>query len=176
MNKRGDFLSVQSLIVLCFPGIAMCMDFIMERVVNEFIIVLFLAGFWWQIRQNGILGGLSGVMGFLFPCILLLPLFYFRMLGAGDIKLFSGLGIFLGIPDVFKLILCSLILGGLLSFAFLISCGNLKERFSYFFNYVYKYSQSKVLYPYMKKGNQPENFHFTVPIFLSVMLYVGGFY
>ena len=83
---------------------------------------------------------------------------------------------FLGVSAVFKLILCSLFLGGILSFAFLISCGNFKERLSYFFNYVYEYSQSKVLRSYIKKGNQPENFHFTVPIFLSVMLYVGGVY
>ncbi len=169
-------MSVQSLFVLCFSGIAMCMDFLMERVVNGFITVLFLAGFFWQIEKNGISGVLSGGLGFLLPCILLLPLFYFRMLGAGDIKLISGLGVFLGASAIFKLILCSLFLGGLLSFAFLISCGNFKERLSYFFNYVYEYSQSKKLRAYMKKGNQPENFHFTVPVFLSVMLYVGGFY
>lgn len=169
-------MSVQSLFVLCFSGIAMCMDFLMERVVNGFIVVLFLTGFFWQMGENGIVGALSGGLGLLLPCVLLFPLFYFRMLGAGDIKLFSGLGIFLGVTAVFKLILCSLFLGGLLSFAFLISCGNFKERFSYFFNYVYEHSQSRVLCAYRKKGSRPENFHFTVPIFLSVMLYVGGFY
>lgn len=169
-------MSVQSLLVLGFSGIAMCMDFLMERVVNGFIIVLSLTGFFWQIGENGIAGALLGGLGFLCPCILLFPLFYFRMLGAGDIKLFSGLGVFLGVFSVFKLILCSLFLGGLLSLAFLISCGNFKERLSYFLNYVYEYSQSKVLCPYMKRGEQPENFHFTVPIFLSVMFYVGGFY
>lgn len=169
-------MSVQSLFVLYFSGIAMCMDFLIERVVNEFIIVFFLTGAFWQIKENGISGLLLGGLGFLFPCALLFPLFYFRMLGAGDIKLFSGLGIFLGVSSVFKLILCSLFLGGLLSFAFLILCGNFKERLSYFFNYVYEYSQSKVPSDYIKRGNQPENFHFTVPIFLSVMLYVGGVY
>ena len=157
-------MSVQSLFVLCFSGIAMCMDFLMERVVNGFIVVFFLTGFFWQMGANGIAGTLSGGLGLLLPCVLLFPLFYFRMLGAGDIKLFSGLGIFLGVTAVFKLILCSLFLG------------NFKERFSYFFNYVYEYSQSRVLCAYRKKGSRPENFHFTVPIFLSVMLYVGGFY
>ena len=169
-------MSVQSLLVLYFAGIAMCMDFLIERLVNGFIIVFFLTGTFWQIEENGISGALSGGLGFLLPCILLFPLFYFQMLGAGDIKLLSGLGVFLGVSAVFKLILCSLFLGGILSFAFLISCGNFKERLSYFFNYVYEYSQSKVLRSYIKKGNQPENFHFTVPIFLSVMLYVGGVY
>ena len=169
-------MSVQSLCVLVFSCIAMCMDFLMERVVNGFIGAVFLAGFYWQITENGAAGILYESLGFLLPCILLLPLFYFRMLGAGDIKLISGLGTFLGAGSVFKLILCSLFLGGLLSLAFLISCGNFKERFSYFFNYVYEYSSSRNLRAYMKRGSQPENFHFTVPVFLSVMLYVGGFY
>ena len=101
-------MSVQSLFVLCFSGIAMCMDFLMERVVNGFIVVFFLTGFFWQMGANGIAGTLSGGLGLLLPCVLLFPLFYFRMLGAGDIKLFSGLGIFLGVTAVFKLILCSL--------------------------------------------------------------------
>ena len=81
----------------------------MERVVNGFIVVLFLTGFFWQMGENGIVGALSGGLGLLLPCVLLFPLFYFRMLGAGDIKLFSGLGIFLGVTAVFKLILCSII-------------------------------------------------------------------
>ena len=79
----------------------------MERVVNGFIVVFFLTGFFWQMGANGIAGTLSGGLGLLLPCVLLFPLFYFRMLGAGDIKLFSGLGIFLGVTAVFKLILCS---------------------------------------------------------------------
>lgn len=169
-------MSLQVLFIVCFSGIAMCMDFLIEKVVNGFITVILLTGFFWQIWENGIMGILIGGTGFLLPCIVLMPLFYFRMLGAGDIKLICSLGIFLGISNVFQLILCSLFLGGLLSFAFLISCGNFKERFFYFFNYVYEYSQTKVLCAYKKKGKQVENFHFTVPIFLSVMLYVGGFY
>ena len=169
-------MSVQSLFVLCFSGIAMCMDFLMERVVNGFIVVFFLTGFFWQMGANGIAGTLSGGLGLLLPCVLLFPLFYFRMLGAGDIKLFSGLGIFLGVTAVFKLILCSLFLGGLLSFAFLISCGNLRERISYFIHYFYQYFVTGQSRPYIRKGKQVENFHFTVPILLSVMLYAGGFY
>lgn len=169
-------MSVQSLLVLCFSGMAMCMDFLMEKVVNGFICVILLTGFCWQMRQKGISGVGEGILGILVPWILLMPLFYFRMLGAGDIKLFSGLGSFLGAAAILKLVLCSLFLGGLLSLAFLISCGNFKERLSYFFSYLYEYYRNRRLHSYMERGSQPENFHFTVPVFLSVMLYVGGFY
>ena len=116
------------------------------------------------------------VLGILVPFFLLLPLFYFRMLGAGDIKLFCVLGSVLGYETIVKIMVCSFFLGALLSLAFLISCGNLKERCLYFFHYLYRYGKTRNPVPYIKRGRRAENFHFTVPILLGVMLYAGGFY
>lgn len=169
-------MSVEAGFVLFFAGMAVLMDFLMERVVNSFICLGFLIGFCCQIIRNGYVGSFFFAAGIIIPFMLLLPLFYFRMLGAGDIKLFSVLGGILGYQAVLKVMFCSFFLGGILSFAFLISCGNLRERLSYFFNYLYMYYETGNVRSYKQKGKRAENFHFTVPVFLGVMLYAGGFY
>ena len=72
----------------------------------------------------------------LLPLLLLFPLFLFRMMGAGDIKLLSVLGGLLGTGTILRSMICSFLLGALLSFAFLMACGNLSERLSYFLRYI----------------------------------------
>lgn len=169
-------MSVRLWLILIIAGSAVFMDFLMEKVVNSFICLGWIIGFFYQIFNQGSEGLLIFIKGISIPFFLLLPLFYFRMLGAGDVKLFSVLGGILGGTVILKVMFCSFCLGAVLSLAFLISCGNLKERFSYFFNYFYQYYQTGIVCPYMTKGRQAENFHFTVPVFLGIMLYAGGLY
>lgn len=169
-------MSAELWLVLIISGTAVFMDFLMEKVVNSFICAGLMIGLLLQIRMWQAKGIVAYFMGILVPFVLLLPLFYFRMLGAGDIKLFCVLGGILGWESIVKVMVCSFFLGAVLSLAFLISCGNLKERCIYFFHYLYQYVITKEERPYMQKGKQVENIHFTVPVFLGIMLYAGGFY
>lgn len=70
----------------------------------------------------------------------------------------------------------SFILGAILSLAFLITCGNFLQRFSYFSDYISTFLKTKKRVPYYFTGARPENIHFTVPVLMGVMLYAGGFY
>lgn len=169
-------MSVQSCLVLVIAGMAVLMDFLMEKVINSFICLGLLAGLAASLLEGGIREIPVYAAGVLTPCALLLPLFYFHMLGAGDIKVFAVLGGLTGCGGVLYIMFGSFLLGAVLSLAFLISCGNLKERISYFFHYFYESFVISQPRPYIQKGQRAENFHFTVPILLSVMLYAGGFY
>ena len=169
-------MSAESYFVLAVAGTAVFMDFLMERVINSFICLGLLLGLALSLRSGGIGGVSVYAAGVLIPCILLFPLFYFHMLGAGDIKVFAVLGGITGIYGILHIILGAFFLGAVLSLAFLVSCGNLRERISYFIHYFFQYFVTGQSRPYIRKGKQVENFHFTVPILLSVMLYAGGFY
>lgn len=96
------------------------------------------------------------------------------MIGGGDIKLLSALGGILGYPKILSLLLLTFLTGAILSLAFLISCGNLKERISYFISYFYSCRRNRSWKPYRRKGLEPENFHFTVSIFAGIILLTGG--
>ena len=71
----------------------------------------------------------------------------------------------------------SFMIGACISLAILISEHNFCERIRYFMSYLENTVKNKQILSYGKKDiSLPENFHFTVPIFLSVLLYAGGIY
>ena len=66
--------------------------------------------------------------------------------------------------------------GGLLSLAILILCGGFSQRIQYLVKYMKTYIRTGERKAYYRNGLAWENIHFTVPVFMSVMLYAGGMY
>lgn len=99
------------------------------------------------------------------------------MIGAGDIKLLCALGWNHGAADSYGMYCLSLLAGAGISLAILISTGGIRRRFLYLYQYMNEFYCTGEIRPYYRKGMSfPENFHFTVPIFLSAVLYAGGVY
>lgn len=163
-------------LILYMAFLAVCSDLHTEKIPNSGILTFWVTGLLYQISTGGWKGILQFIAGVLVPLILLMILFFFRMLGAGDIKLFSALGAVMGPVLILKCILYSLLIGAVLSVVMLLSMGILKERLWYFANYFRNFLLTKTAVPYRKKGKQVEHIHFSVPIFLSVMLHTGGIY
>lgn len=117
------------------------------------------------------------ITGMLLPVIIFAPLFLFHMIGAGDIKLFSVLGGIMGTEKILRCIIYAVTCGAGISLAILILNGDAFSRFWYLREYIREYFQTGEIKPYYK-GNvaSPENFHFTIPVFMSVVLYAGGVY
>ena len=129
-------MSLETGMALFFSAGAVCTDLFLEKVPNRWIVLGLAAGAVCQGLLHGA-GGIPFYLGGVFlPLVLLFPLFCFRMMGAGDIKLMAVMGGILGSCGILKGMFCAFILGAVLSLAFLISCGNLQERFSYFFHYL----------------------------------------
>ena len=86
------------------------------RISNQLIVAGLLAGFLCQVVQYKAAGIVLFLGGSLLPLLLLGVLFYFRMLGAGDIKLFCVVGGFLGAMDLLKCMLVAVVFGAVWSF------------------------------------------------------------
>lgn len=121
-------------------------------------------------------GVLSFVGGTGIPLLLLGGLFYFRMLGAGDIKLLCAVGGFLGMEDSVRCVLISVLTGGALAGILMLKRRNLMSRLQYFLGYCRDYAKERRWKPYEKGESQGGTFHFSVPILVSVLLFVGGVY
>ncbi len=161
---------------LAIAGTAVLMDLRMAQVENGWILFSMMTAFFWRIMQEGI-GGIQGfILGMLLPLAALSGLFYFRMLGPGDIKLFCALGCVMGPSAIGKCMICSFVLGAVISLAILIFCGSFLTRIHNLIRYFHIFFRTGEATPYYKKGMALENFHFTVPVFMSVMLYAGGVY
>ena len=169
-------MSFETKMALLFSAGAVCTDLLYHKVPNNWIFLGFFTGLACKLGRFGIKGIFSFSEGMLIPFCLLFPLFLFRMMGAGDIKLLTVLGGFLGRAEILEGMFCIFLLGAVLSAAFLITCGNVAERFRYFCDYMAGFGAGNGITPYGKQGSCVENMHFTVPILLGLMLHAGGVY
>lgn len=157
-------------------GTAMIMDFRNAKIDNGWILFSLAVGFTVGFLEKGFAGIRFFLTGSAVPLFLII-LFLFGMLGAGDIKLFCALGGVMGTGAVLKCILASFILGAFISVILLMIHRNFCERILYFIRYVdYVVKTGKIISYRRKDISSPENFHFTVPIFISVVLYAGGMF
>lgn len=163
-------------ILVAFTTAAVCMDLNREKIDNRWIALGWLIGFSYQLIEQGLRGIGVFFLGAAVPIVLLYLLFWFRMIGAGDIKLLSVLGGFMGPISAAVCVGISFIFGAVLSLAVMILCGNLMSRLRYFTTYFTRLAATKQVVPYMQKGRRMENIHFSIPILMGVLIFVGGFY
>ncbi len=174
---RGElYLNTCRILAFCFAAVSAAMDLEKEKISNWWIGISWLTGFAWHTFSRHGEGVLFFLSGSAIPVIALFLLFALHMLGAGDVKLLSCLGGIMGSTDIWTCIFISFFIGSLFSIAILSICGNIFQRFQYFMNYIGELFRKKERIPYRLPGMQQENFHFTIPILMSVMLYTGGVY
>ena len=149
---------------------AMVTDLAAGKISNRLIFISAAAGLLWQLTRGGPKAAAAGFAGMLTAFAALFILFVFRMLGAGDIKLFCALGTVLGPSGILRCIAISFLFGAIIAIPLMICRGISTERFLYFITYIRRLADTKVLQPYRCGGTErPENFHFSVPIFMSVI-------
>lgn len=106
------------------------------RIPNRLIAMMALAGGFYTFLDSGLLSltlclGWSAIL-----LAVLFPLFFFRMMGAGDIKVISVLPLFLEKEGWVRVLTLSLITAGMWSAWMMGRKHMIKERFSYLANYV----------------------------------------
>lgn len=175
-QQRGGVFIADEMLLLTIAGVSVVMDFYKMRVKNSWILCSLLAGAVTCFWQKGFAGLTRFIPGILMPLAVLGWMFYFRMLGPGDIKVFCALGGIMGPVKILWCIWFSFLCGAGISLAILLCGGGIRQRMAYLAAYLMEYLQTGSHKPYYRRGSTPENIHFTVPIFMSVMLYTGGLY
>lgn len=155
-------------------GLSLCMDLKSGKIPNGLIVCGWCMGLLYHLLKWNWIGVLTFIGEAGFPLIVWGIFYYFRMIGAGDVKLFSVLGAFLGISLCGRLMLSSVFLGGIIAAGLLVVRGNLYWRISYFQCYVESLIRKEGWKSYREGETKESTFHFTVPIFVSVLLLLGG--
>ena len=110
----------------------------------------------------------SCLLGFLLPYLLLGWLAMLKMLGGGDVKLISVIGLFTGAQGCFSIIIFSLFFGAVLSAFLIIRRKNLFFRLSCFRNYFTFLLKHHTIIPYRESASGGE-FCFSIPIFCALV-------
>lgn len=155
---------------------AVWMDLHMQKVRNLFILAGLASGFVYRFATEGFRGIIGFSAGVFCPVLLLTVLFLIGALGAGDIKLFAVLGGIMGVRQVLQCMLWAFLLGGALSIIIFLSDGGIFGRLAYFVQYFQSLFITKQIRPYREDKFRGAYIHFTVPVFMSVLLYMGGIF
>lgn len=153
-------------------SLAAFQDIRTRRISNKLIYVGICLGFLMNYVHLGIFGLKRSFIGIAIPIVVLMGLFVIRGLGAGDIKLFSVAGAFLGFQFSIRLIIVSLFVGaafGLIKIVLNKSISSCFNNMSNYLSYIYTFKEVK---PYTR--NENNTIHFSIPILIGIVLHMGG--
>lgn len=148
------------------------MDFATGKVSNKLILIGLALSFTFSVILGEKNGFSTFLIGTITPILLLIFIFMIGGIGAGDVKLFAVIGGFIGYQGVIWCIIASFIIGAVISVGKILFQKNLIKSFKSIGNYAIGIIQSKEFQIIEKeKGN---TIHFTLPILLSLLCYIGG--
>lgn len=114
--------------VLSLSATAALSDIDKWRISNLNLAVWAIAGLAYELIFLGGANITGKLVGVFLPVLLLGIFFLFRMLGAGDIKLFCVLGIWMGAEDILKCMLFSFLIGAAISLINIVINKSARER------------------------------------------------
>ena len=156
---------------LIFSFVSMIFDIKWDRVTYYWNLCCLLILFFAQgLEWKWIIGGII-------PFIALYILFLCKMIGTGDIKVFMVLGYAMGFEWIIQCMISSFFIGACAALLILFLRCNVNQRLIYFFTYLKTVFITGTFPPYLATGKHPENTHFTIFIFCSVVLLItqGGY-
>ena len=151
--------------------IAVILDFTTGKVSNKLILYGFLLGFFFTVvvDKHNIFYYLRGTF---VPIFVLLVIFVIGGIGAGDVKLFAVIGGFIGYQGVFKCIIASFIFGAIIAVFKILIQRNLFQIFHNIGLFLFRIFQFKQIQTIER--DKSNTIHFTLPILLGVLYYIGG--
>ncbi|MCR5606547.1 MAG: A24 family peptidase [Treponema sp.] len=140
--KKG--VSLIEAVLFTFLSGAVFTDLYKDKIYNLWVVPAFLTG-----MIIAALGGADKLITTLtavgITFILLLPVYLFKGIAAGDVKLFMAAAVFMSAQETFSCILLSFLIAGIISLIILIF-----------------------------KRNKKKTIHFAVPVLISALFVVGG--
>lgn len=114
----------------------------------------------------------KALQGFVFPLVLL-PFFAFNMIGAGDVKLFMAVGMWIGFGDIVNVMIYSILVGGVVALGLILIRKNGIKRLRYFGLYLKSCLIAFKPLPYQDFDDQHVDgrFPFGVAILMGYLIY-----
>lgn len=163
-------LLTKYIIALIFASLSTYTDIKYGKIKNIFSLSLILSSLILSLAFFD-LNFTDNILGLMVPLILGFPLYALKMFGAGDIKLFCGLGALFGVEWILWCMAYSIFSGGVVALFIIIISNNAIDRFKYLFNYL-KYTFLTLKFtPYQNFNNKNTGtFPFAIAILLGVIV------
>lgn len=144
------------------------------RIPNGLIVTGIGCGLFYQIFEKGAAGAVLFAGGAGLPILMLGVFYYFRMIGAGDIKLLCAVGGFVGPRSCLFCIAAAVLGGGGMAMILVFVRHSAVERIRCLTQFLRRYMETKQWEAYPGKADQHAAFCFSVPVLFAVLCYIGG--
>lgn len=164
---------------LCVLLSAACYcDYRKKKIPNYLIVAIMLVSVTWRFVMEGPSGAIACVLQAILIGALLYPLFKIGVLGAGDVKLFGATAGYLPFGKIFVFLFVSLLFSAIISLVKLLKHDRFIERLQYFAEYLADIFKSGSFRFYLDEGSDNPGIRICLsgPIFISLLLYLGGAY
>lgn len=157
------------IVTVLFLVIASITDLKFNKVKNSHILVFMFVGLIMNSFAFGFEGLTIASIGIIIPLIIGYPLFLSGLIPAGDVKMFMALGAINGIHNTGRLVMVTLLLGGIYSIFLLIR----RKDFSGFFSF-YHYLKEMVITRNLSSYNAEKSIRFPLaPVtFISYLAFI----
>ncbi len=108
------------------------------------------------------------------PLLMFGLLYYYRMIGAGDIKLLCAAGGYMGPMGCLSCMVSAILFGGVIAIWIMIRRRNFVQRMYYFLQYIGECSEKGQWRSYLSGTQESAEFCFSIPVLLGVLWYIGG--
>lgn len=167
------------LALLCMILTAACIiDYLQNKIPNELLAILLLAGVGWRGISQGTAEILFFFVGAAGVTAILYPLYKIGCIGAGDVKLLGICSGWLAFQKILYFLFFSLLIAAVFSLIKMITRHNARERFYYLWEYIVHVMKSGKWQLYFEEGRlyKDAGICLSGPVLLSVLLYIGGVY
>lgn len=148
------------------------MDLRTQKISNRLIVLGLGLGLFFQIKEYGVMGVLYFLANISFPVIVFYLLFLMHALGAGDIKLFSVIGVFLNFNGLCRCIFLAFLFGAGISLVHMIKDGSLVRRLREFMFYAGGVIRTGQISSYRRERNKTDVICFSVPMLMGYLCYL----
>ncbi|MBS5934341.1 MAG: prepilin peptidase [Clostridiales bacterium] len=171
----GGHRIIKSTVLIILLVLATVSDFKTYRIPNKLILSGLVISFYFQFLEGSFLSVLYSLGILLLICIVFLPIYYIRAIGAGDIKLFAMISCFVGMKQGIQVIIVAFIIGGVFSIVKLFYYHIFRSQLQSLAEYITQTYYLKKIVPYSSISSKKKNvIHFSFPILLSTILIIGG--
>lgn len=175
-NYRGGgcrIIKFSVLIILLI--LATVSDFKTYRIPNKLILSGLVISFFFQFFKGSFLSVLYCFGTLILVCVVFLPIYFIRAIGAGDIKLFAMITCFIGMKQGLQVIIVAFMIGGIFSLIKLFRYHIFHVQLQSLAEYVTQFYYLKKIVPYSSISIDKKNvIHFSFPILLSTIMIIGG--
>ena len=153
--------------------IAIFQDYAECKISNRLVVIGWITSIIYNISLLGLEGLILWILGGITPILLLIILFKFRFIGAGDIKLLSVIGSYVGVKSILFIICYSFLIGAAFSLIKMLYHKCLRTRLQYLAGYFTKLLMFRKIEPYVEfsKIEKKNVLHFSVCIALGLLVY-----